>query len=374
MAIALVRKSTLAVKKEATYGIMPSIASTDVISMAGVPSFNSTFDQVEDPTIRNSLDKWGTVRGAESVSCEISVPCRGSGTAGTAMDADVLFECAMGAKNTSTASTTHASSACTTTSIVLVSGGGANFAVGDAVLIAGEVTWVAAKATDTLTVSPALASAPGLGAAVGAGVHYKLGSDRLSFAAKFWRGDITREDYVGNVVESFNMDFATGQTPVPKFACQGKSMSSPVAEGYALGAPSLDSSNLLVATNMGVTIGGVIYKVGNIAVSVAYDIYKRMSVVSAGTQDIIQTGRTVSGSFSLIYEDKTVEDTFRADTQSEARIVIGSTAGNMFALRIPKMRFTETPKSEESGCFKYDVSFISVPTSGNDTITSMSWL
>lgn len=374
MALALVRKSTLAVKKESEFGTMPTIESGDVISLAGIPNFNSTFEQVEDPTIRNTLSKWGTLRGSENVGGDIVVPFKGSGTAGTAPDSDVLWECAIGAKNTSTASQTHASTPCTTTSIVLVSGGGANFAVGDAVLIAGEVAWVTAKATDTLTVSPALSGAPGTGVAVGAGVHYKLSDTRQSFAAKFWRGDITREDYTGLVMESFDIDFATGQPPSPKFTFQGKAMGSPVSEAYGLGAPSLDATTHLVARNMVVTIGGVSYPVSNIALSLKYDLYKRLAVTTSGTQDILQTSRALTGSFSLMYEDKTVEDAFRNDTMAEARIVCGTAAGNMAAIRIPQLRFTEVPKSEESSVFKYDCSWESVPVNGSDEITAWSFL
>ena len=374
MALALVRKSTLAAKKEVTYGTMPTVAAADVISLAGVPSFNAAFDQIENPIIRNSLSKQGALRGAETISGDVSLPLRGSGTAGTAPDGDAVWECGIGVKNTSTASTTHATTPCTNTSIVLVTAGGANFAVGDAVLIGGEVTWVTAKVTDTLTVSPALASAPGFGAAVGAGVHYKLASSRPSFAAKFWRGDITREDYTGLVVESFDVDFVTGQTPIPKFAFQGKAMGAAVAEAYGLGAPTLDATLPLVARNMVVTIGGVSYAVGNIALSVKYDIYRRMAVTTSGTQDVLWTAREVTGSFSLMYEDKTVEDTFAADTQAELRVVCGATAGNIFAFRIPKLRYAGVPKSEESGAYKYDVTFVCDSDAGEDDLTSASFV
>lgn len=374
MALALVRKSTLALALETVYGTMETITSADVLSLAAVPNFNSNYDQVEDPTIRNTLSKWGSLRGAENVSGDLAVPFRGSGTAGTAPDSDFLWTAGIGLKNTSTASTTHATTPCTTTSIVLVTSGGTGFAVGDAIRVGGEITWVTVKATDTLTVSPALASAPGFGAAVGAGVHYKLSSVRKSLCAKFWRGDITREDYTGLVVESFDMDFATGQIPLPKFAFQGKSMAAPTAEVYGLGAPALDATTPLVARDMIVTIGGVSYAVSNIALSIKYDIYKQLAVTTSGAQNIVHTGRAITGSFSLMYEDKTVEDAFRADTQSEVRIVCGTVAGNIFAVRIPKLRYVEAPKSEESGCFKYDVNFSCVPTNGEDDISSASFL
>lgn len=377
MATALIRKSTLAAILEVTYGVMPAMTGANVFSIWSTPNLNSNYDQVEDKTVRNTLSKWGTIRGAENVTGDISFPFKGSGTAGTAPPSSVLWECGMGIKNTSTASTTHGTTPCTTTSIVLVAAGGANFSVGDAVLIGGEVTWVTAKATDTLTVSPALTAAPGFGAAVGAGVHYKPSSAMKSFSARFWRGDITREDYLGLVAESLVLDFASGQIPAPKVTLLGQTRSAPVAQTYAasgMGAVPTESASPLVARNMVVTLGAVSYPVANIALDIKMDTYKRMAVTTSGVQEILPTARAVTGSFSFLYSDKTIDDVFLANTQIELRIVCGSTAGNIFAARIPKMRYTDVPKSEESGCYKYDVKFTSDPSNGEDELTSMSWL
>lgn len=375
MALALVRKSTLAILNEATYGTMPTITAAHVLATWGSPSFNHAYEQVQDGTVRNTLSKWGNIRGMETISGDISVPFKGSGTGGTAPDSDVLWECAVGVKNTSTASTVVTpNTGVTTTNIILTASGGAGFAVGDAVKIGSDIAWITAKATDTLTVSPALSAIPAAGTAVKAGVHYKLSDTTKSFAAKFWRGDITREDYTGFVVESFDIDFSTGQIPVPKFSFQGKAMLTPVAEACPLTGISLDATTPVVARSMVVTVGATSYPVSNIALSIKNDLYRKLDVTSSGTNEIIKTGRSVTGSFSLLYADKTVEDAFEADTAASLRVVCGTADGNTFAFRILNMRYIEVPKSEDNGCYKYDISFEADPSVGGDEITSVSWL
>ena len=369
----LLRKSTLAIKREVTYGVDPVVAAVDVIEVMGAPSFIDAFDAKERNVIRNTMSMLESVRGAESVSGDINVEAKGSGTAGTANDADALWEAGVGIKNASTASTTTTGS--TTTSIVLTPGGGAGFAVGDAILIAGEKTWITAKATDTLTVSPALTSAPGTGQAVGAGVHYKLANGvAKSLWMSFWRGDITREQYAGNVIESLSMNMATGEILSASFKYQGKSAVAPVAQAYGLGAVTFDLTAPLTGLNMTLTLGGSTIALSSLAFDIAHSLYRRLDLTSSGTKEIKNTGRRITGSFSLYYDSEAIETTFRNDTKAELRVTAGSTAGNIFAMRIPKLRYMAVPKSEQNGIYQYDVTWEAVATNGEDELTSISYL
>lgn len=375
MAEAQVRASTVAVKIETTYATDPTIAAANVIEVAGTPVFNDDFEQKERNVVRNTLSELEMVRGAETVAGEIPFEIKGSGTAGTAPDADPLIECAIGVKNTSTASTTTTGS--TTTSVVLTGGGGAGFAVGDAIRVAlatPEITWITAKATDTLTVSPALSSAPGSGVAVGAGVHYKLSKTLKSFWAQFWRGDITLETYKGNVVDSLSLDFSVGEIIQASLSFQGKEAAAPVTQTYGLGTPTFDQTLPLMGRNMVLTLAGTSFGMQNLQIEITNEVYRKLDLTTSGTQKILFTRRRITGSFSLIYENKDIEDAFRADTKSEFRIVGGSTAGNILALRIPKQKYTAVPKGEESGYYKYDTSFQAVLTNGEDELTSLSLL
>lgn len=322
------------------------------------------------------------IRGAEfEAGGGLSIELHGSGTPATAPDSDVLWECAMGVKNTSSAGVTHATTVSTATTVELVSGDGANFAVGDAILIdptggtTYEVVWVTAIATDQLTVSPAMSSIPGAGVDVGAGVHYKLSTAELkSFWGSLWLGDQERYDFPGSKVDKMSMSFASGELATPQFDFQSKNTVAPVNGAYSLGTPTYDSTSPLVAVNMTVTMAGTSYSVSDVALEVNNDMFKRKDVTSTGISKVIRTGRTVGGSFSLLYEDSVVDDTMRADTKLELVIVAGDTAGNVFAVRMPKIRYVEIPVSVNEGIYQYDVTFEADLTSAEDELTSISFL
>lgn len=371
MAEAQVRASTVAVKLETNYGEDPTIASTDVIEASGTPVFNDEFEAIERDVVRNTLSVLETVRGAESVNGELAVELKGSGTPGDPPNADALLEAAIGVKNLSVAGVTDTGS--TTTSIVLETGDGAGFAVGDAVLIAGEVAWVTEKATDTLTVSPPLSGAPVSGVAVGAGVHYKLSKVLKSLWIQFWRGDITLETYKGCVVESMSLDFSVGQILKAMTRFQGKEAAAPVTQVYGLGSPTFDTTLPLMGRNMVIEIGGVSMPLQNLQIEQANELYRKQSLTSFGTEKILYTRRRVTGSFSLLYEGKAIEDAFRAETKAALRVVTGTVPGNIFALRL-LLKYLSVPKGEESSYYKYDTTFEAVLTNGEDEVTSYSLL
>lgn len=379
MAVAVVKKSTIAIKKEATYGTDPTVASANVIRVESF-DFDPNYDEIAVNEIRNTKDKLPTLPGKFTATGNIGLLLRGSSTAGTAPEGDPLFECAVGAKNTSTASTTTTGS--TTTSIVLVASGGAGFAVGDAIRVNNpipEVTWITAKSTDTLTVSPALAVAPATGVAVGAGVHYKPSLVELpSFWSVLWRGDMVRENYGGNKVDSFDLDIGTGAICTAKFGFKGIKMTGPTTESYGLGTPTFNSLNPLVGVKQTIKIGGSAIKVDKIACGIKNEIFDREDVTSDGISDRIHTGRVIEGSFSVLYESADIFNAFKNRTDNEAVLLLsndgGLTAGQIVAIKIPKMRYTKAKIGQDNALFKYDVSFTANITNGEDALSSISWL
>lgn len=373
-----VKRSTIAVKKETTYGIDPTVTSANVIRVESF-DFGPDYDMIEVNEIRNTKDKLPALTGKFTATSNIGVLLRGSATAGTAPEGDPLYECAWGAKNTSTASTTTTGS--TTTSIVLTAGGGNGFAVGDAIRVANptpEVTWVTAKSGDTLTVSPALSVAPASGVAVGAGVHYKTSlADLPSFWSVLWRGDVVREDYGGNKVDSFDLDIGTGAICTAKFGFKGVKMAGPVTQSYTLGTPSFNTLDPLVGVNQVIRIGGSVVRVDKIAFGIKNDIYDREDVTSDGISARIHTGRTIEGSFSVLYESADIFNAFKNRTDNEAVIILSNAttlpAGRIVAIRIPKMRYTKAGIGQDNNLFKYDITFAANITAGEDA-AYMSWL
>ena len=362
MAEALERKSTLGIKVETDYGTDPTLAAADVIEFTkdtSTPLYKP--DMKERTVIRNTFSALDPIVGAElSAEGTIGIELHGSGTGGTAPESDPLWECAIGAKAVKTGNTTVASAA-SSTSFTLTSA--TNFAVGDAITVvisaALEVTWITALAGADVTCSPALSATPATSAAVkNVGVHYSLSTTELkSFWTSFWRGDIVREDSPGCKVSKLEMNFSTGELIVPKFSFSAKKTNVGVTEAYGLGAPSYDTADVLVASNMKVRVGGATYDCSNVAFAIDNTQAKRQAVTTSGITKILRTERKITGSFSLLYESKGIEDAMRAATKSELVLFAGSVAGNLFAVRFPQIRYTDVPKSVADGLYQYDVSF-----------------
>lgn len=392
MVEALKRTSTFACKTETTFGVDPSIASTDVMEIVDFAP-NDSYDSIERLVVSNSLDPLAPIRGAETLDGNIDIELHGSGTAGNPPESSPLWKGGVGPQTATTATTVaNPATGATTTNVPLTTGGVAasGLAVGDAILINpdgaannNQVTWITAIATDDLTVSPALSAAPVAGQSVGAGVHYKLSTTALaSFFCSFWRGNIVREDYSGCKIEDISMDFSSGSAVLPSFKFQGKAQGTPVTEIYGLGPPAYDSGGLHVARYATFSLDGTTTPVTNAALSIAHDQVRRLDITSSGTNSIIATGRTVSGSFSLPYSDSALETAFMNDTNAELVIVTSDggldlTVGNTFAIRMPQIRYSSAAKTEDSGIYQYDMAFTAakdVAVSGESSITSVSFL
>lgn len=367
------------------YGVDPTIAAADVIEFVDF-TLEPDRGEITRSVIKNTFDELEPIFGEETVAGDITIELHGSGTPGTVPEADPLYHCAVGERRLSTASVTISGS--TTTSIKLDTGDGVNHRVGEPVMVdtsvAGdgsyEVAFITAIVTDALTVSPALTLAPPTGRTVAAGVHYKLSLNELkSLWTQFWRGDITLEKYKGCKVSNLAFDFTTGQVVNPKVSIQAKETADPTSANYALGSPSYDAGDPHVARYMVVKVGGTLYPVSNISFGIANELVRILAVTSAGTVRIPRVRRTITGSFSLLYENKDIEAAFRAGTTYELMIVSSTgesklVSGNTFAVRFAKIKYTKATKTKDNGMYKYDIPFRAIMTSGEDSLSSLSFL
>lgn len=372
---------------KSAYATDPTITSDDVIEFVDF-TLDPDRAEIARNVIRNTFSELETIMGEETVPEDITIELHGSGTPGTAPESDPLFQCATGEKRASTASTTITGS--TTTSIKLTSAHGLHHREGEAIMLdptvagsgAYEVSFITVIAGDVLTVYPAFSLAPPTGRAIGAAVHYNLSKNELkSFYTKYWRGDITLEQAKGCKVNNLTMDFTTGQTINPKFTIQAKETVAPTAANYALGTPSYDTGIVHLARYMVVKVNNTLYAVDKIAFTIANELYAVKAVTSAGTQKMVRVKRTVTGSFSLLYENTDIEAAFRAGTKASLMIVSSSgesvlVLGNTFATKFPQIKYTKATKTKDSGIFKYDVPFkaVVVTSTGEDELSSLSFL
>lgn len=99
--IQLAREQVVFAKKETTAGTIVYPASTDLLTVAGAIQFNQQPSYTDSPEVRDSRSLKDRFVDKNPAG-QWSVPqlARPSGTAGTAPDGDVLFECALGTKTT----------------------------------------------------------------------------------------------------------------------------------------------------------------------------------------------------------------------------------------------------------------------------------
>ena len=367
MAIISEQNSVMAIKHEATYGTDPTVAAVDIIETEASTSVaNYDPDMQERNVLRATSSQLEPVIGAElGASGEISVELHGSGTAGTPTpESDPLWECAFGAKTAKTGSTTVVS-ATSSTSFTLTAATG--FAVGDAITVnvggaSLEVTWVTNLVGAVVTCSPALSATPAATNAVkNIGVKYTLiAGDTKSFWKSYWYGNAVRRNVPGCKVNKLSMDFSTGKVVVAKFGYEAQKTNAPITEACSLlASATYDIANPLVATNMVVKIGGVTYEASDVKFELDLPMYKKQAVTGTGISKIVRSGkRKVSGSFSLLFEDSTVETALRAGTKAELAIVCNGGLGNIFAIRFPQIKYLKAPISADNGLYKYDVSFM----------------
>lgn len=243
---------------ESTYGTPVHPAATDAFQIIG-GSFDYTQERVNrnDKTSSRSYRERMTHR--KSVNWSVNAYLLPSGVTGTAPDITDLLEKGMGAKTTVADKTTHASTPCTTTSLVLTAGGGTGVNIGDAVgwvNAAGklEVTYVTAKATDTLTVSPALSGIPATGATIKGSVNYKLANNLGSLTVTRVLDNMV-DVLVGCVVNSLQFDFAgdgEGMLTIGGFGSTAYSSGTSALSAQLLATPASGSITFTVTTGEGV--------------------------------------------------------------------------------------------------------------------------
>lgn len=191
------KRSRMAIVAEVSQGtpVFPS-AGTDYLAIHDGFSTDLAFETLENTELKASLGKSKTLTGFETPKSSVAHYLRASGTAGTAPQSGYskLLKAAFGSEEVN--GTEYTCIAASTTTVVKLAGGvGANFSVGEALLIkhasfAWEIAVVKSISTDDLTVLFALDNAPVNGTALGKAIFYK--------AADSGHPSLTLHDYRGN--------------------------------------------------------------------------------------------------------------------------------------------------------------------------------
>jgi len=213
----------------------------------------------------------------------------------------------------------------------------------------------------------------------------------------YFRGDITRENWTSLTPSSFEVDFSTGQIALPAFNFDGAEVAYAAqtfqeakdAGDFTGVNTTFDSENtspVVVQLADVFMFDGTNYLqqcISNVQINIANEVYKKLCIASKGVQETLRTSRKVTGSLNTFYESKDFQDAFKNDTDYNFRAlfnyatdlnaatgnkVFTTTPGNIVAVSIPQLKFSEVSVEEDSGIFKYANQFSAEPIEGDDEI------
>ena len=433
MSNALVKASAFTIEVESSYGVDPNSSDTSmenhVLELSGTPTFDDSFDTIERNIIRQAFSSYAPIRGTENTSGNFAVEAHGAGAYQTSPESVLAYKGAFGyligpAAESGVVDHVLATTVATTPGYSKSNSSkftdpqmyehefdvtsSTNFSVGYPVRVlssdgatlklAGFITDISTNTVTVLSSEPATVSVAS-GDVVDCGYLFTLRdyqgsqvSDLPSLTMKYWRGDIIRECYTGNIITQFSFDASTGQLIQPTFNWEGKTVSYTGSAGSHSSYPgsashSYDSSTTspIVSKLTDVFLedsDGTAFEscISNLQISLTNEVFKKQCIATSGIGEVVRTARKVEGSLSTFYEDATFQTAFREDTQYVLRAMFNYTTsidssnvrqqttspGNILAIFAPQMKFSSVGVGEESGIFKYDTQFSLEPDAGDD--------
>lgn len=403
---ALLKNSAIMIAKEPSYGVVPTMDNRSLaIEASGTPEFNANYDTIERDIVRKAFSSYAPLRGLLNTSGTIAVEMHGSGTLGVVPESDVLYECAMGYKLTGSSTTIT-----TLDSTLDYETGGAvsgatklykyTFTVADATIfkkgrtvmvyngtaVRGFGYVVGNTGTALVIVSNENFSSAVVDSSdmVTEGMVYSLtdasgvAADLPSFTANFYRGNITKEQYIGNIVTGLTLNMDSGQIVVPSFTFEGKDVAytsttfeADVPNGTLL--YDSESTTPLIARSADLIMydnnnNHFYMPVSSFNVSLENTVNKLQAVTETGYFNVSRTARKVSGSMTTYYQNKDFQDAFLNENTYSLGMILGGEVGNTFAISMPKLKLSEISMSVDSGMFQYSGNFTCEPVAGDDEL------
>jgi len=429
MTTALLKASTLVVMPSDSSG-EPVLTSARNIEVSGAPDFSDTYDSIERNVNRQAFSTYAPLRGLETTSASITVELHGSGECNKAPESALLYKAVFGAligpvagdpwENVDDTLSTTTSSALVVGDYVQEPGTSpeiykvtipvsstTGFQVGFPLRIhsAGVIKTIGfiVSITDgtSLEIITENNAAISSGDTVDCGYLFSLKNLDQSQVlatpevnADYFRGDITKEHWTGLSGTSMEIDFSTGQICLPAFSFEGAEIGydsvafSPASyTGINTTFDSENTSPLVVqlADIFMINQSSNEYFqecISNIQLNITNEVFKKQCIATTGIGEVIRTSRACTGSLNTFYTNKDFQVAFKNDTQYTLRgifnyaksldangtKVFDTTSGNIVAISIPQLKFSDVSVAEESGIFKYTSSFSCEPNTGDDEL------
>ena len=370
-------------KIESSYNdstVVSGLAATDAFLHRQLRAGPGRWNRVPNPGRRTTPDVASVLDRRMSAEWSLAAGWEPSGTLGTASDLQDILTALLGTKvaagsGTGVTTTVAASPTPTTTGVTVASATG--LAVGDIIVVTmplghREATRIKTIATNALTFD-ALSAAPASGAAVVAGVTYKLATQTTVQSLGIAKKDTTNSTYEGvggAVVNEGQVVFDGNEEAQWTF-------SGPAARYYVSGltlpgSQTLSPSNPLSGIAAGnVYLDGTAFTVLRAALRVTNNWGLRIGELgSAYATGAFRAGkRSVGLDLTYFFDATTLRDLALAKTASTVRAIIGSTNGKMLAFVAPQVEWEiEDVPAGDSGPKNASASGVCVAPSGNDEV------
>ena len=122
-----------------------------------------------------------------------------------------------------------------------------------------------------------------------------------------------------------------------------------------------------VGKNATFTVGGTSYCAKDISITIPNTVVDYDGLCSSGIMDKIITGKAVTGSFKMTFEDFTELDKLKDNTDGTLYLRLGNGA-NEFAIYLPKIRYSAVNIADADGLIENTVEFSAFPDNVNGEV------
>lgn len=380
MAIGLIKNLTVVgLAEESTEGtyVAPA-ASTDYIQPLAdgfeiAPSRETLNRDILDSSIGMSTPRLGM----KSVSSQLPVEFRASGTEGAATDFDLLLKGALGATRAISSTTTTKASGNTATVLQIEDADISKFNVGDIIVTKGtgahHVCAVTAKTTGTgtatLTVSPAHPDGDHADSVVisKSKMYYTANTGHPALSVSMYHGNTVVQKAIGCKVTSMSLDnFTTGQLASLSFALEGLDFSE--VDGAAPHTPSFDSGLPPVILSACAFVDGTEIQINTFGLSLTNTLAFQTNTCNAnGKASSRVVSREISGTINPYKDDTSVANYTNWVSGTEFALFIRAyipsstageiTMGSVVGIYLPKCFTTELKVGDQEGILTDEITF-----------------
>ena len=360
----LIKGRSVAVVEEVSYGAAnPVFTNADYIDYTAA-DISADIEKIDRAVLRDSLLNLESLQGQETSSGSISVEI--SGAVAGKVNGELLYENGIGKKVAQAVATTVASGTSTT---VFTLTSVAGLAVGQALKVttggSAQYTVITNITGSVVTVSPALTGTPVAADPVKGLLSFLLPKPKDTVTSLAVRenlkptsGNNIDYDYLGVMVSEVSFDFPVGGISTATFNLGGagfttKTPGSTPATPCTLNTPVIGKNAIFKA--MGNT-----YEAKDVKFTVSTEIFDVTAITTDGLADKIVTAKTVTGSFSVMYDGTSNFDLFKAGTKGAASLLLkdgGKTSPVITGFFMPNIKITSVKRTEDGGIFYDNIEF-----------------